>query len=1194
MGFLEGLLIFFCLFVMLLLLVGGLVGYFIGRAAGRANLRAQFTELVQSWRQSQQIDEASAQHLLSLLHEEAAEPTTSATALNAPLPQPSAAEATAAASLPAQLTVAAPAAASLPTELVSTEPRFAEPPVDPGVSKPVLADRSSPLFAALLSLGMRRMLLIIGTFLVMISILVLVVFNWNSFLPIVQVSIIAVLTGGFWGLGQWMERRTDLVAAGRNLSAVAALLTPIVAFSLTRPGLLDLDLSLATLFVSSVSALLYTIGAWRLRRLFYSLAASVAMVAVLVSAYWQFDVALRWQPVWSFGLWALALVVAVRLNQSSAASLALGPRILQWAGPPLALLVSLSLFLANPTVTEAVATMTALMLGAGFWFGLAWIDNQPRWLWATAIAVPLTVVIGSVLPDFGLSWINQSLAVLAAGYVGLAALLERRSPAYAKPLLVIAPVLVLMVLSTTFDRWLVLRCYPLLIGAVGLTVVLLEQSRLLVLQPRRTMVGATLLSLAILLLVILVSTLGQANQSFFIALVVSGLVFLVSAAPMTASIGYAPAVCRYMGAGLIAITTTLTVLYNVELRMLALAGALLLYGWQALRSRQSGWALGSLTAGVSLLAFGLHQFGWLETFTQVLLFVTILSILLGISGSWLYKGTFRYWGIPALMWAGLLNGISFVYLLNAVWLMPQVIAPSLAIVMAALMSGAGWIAIGAIWRRWWMGYPAAVLLAMVWILGITGGFIKWYGDTSELAVLALPLSAGYGVMALAWRRWPVFDRPYAHFALGSALLLPLPALASALDSWVQPGLLTDFVNLSLAAGGSAAMLAVGALVYRRWRLFSLSLIDLMFAISGIALWLAPRDELVLGWILLVAAIGVGLGGAGLRRWAAPALRVIGTDSYLIGGLTMLVALTFLWNGGLVSLSWPLLFGAFALALIAVSEQNEFSAVGSVAALSGSLAGWSAMLTDAVAWQATWLVLGLVFIVLAGWAVRRFALGGIWQRPTLWLPLVVGAITLMFAGLELRAFVVALINAGVGLITLTVRERRSEYAYLAGAAFVAASLGQFMVWEVAEMQFYVLPVGVYLLALANSIRYFQRHYQLARLIDASAVVLMLGATFLQAINSSGSAFYVLLVGGESLLVAVYGALLRLRVPFIGGIIGLVVGVLWLAINAAQLLNQWLFLGVIGLLMLLAYVILERQQEYLRQIGRNWAERLQQWR
>ncbi|OAN44940.1 hypothetical protein A6A03_15845 [Chloroflexus islandicus] len=1195
------LLVLCCLLPLLLTAWG--VGFGMGMMATGFKIKPedQFAQLVRFWLQTKQIDAATAEQVLLLLQKQGA--TAPADVRSAPpapnppepLPEPAVAQPVTPVATPSivppSMMPAAPEPAVAPSSMAPSSPVTAEPvtpasapPSPPLPSQPSRADRIPPIFAALLSLGTRRMLLVIGAFLVVISSLVLVIFNWNSFPPIVQVGILAILTGGLWGLGRWVERREGFAAAGRNLSSVAALLVPIVIFSFTRPGLLNLDTDTALLTVSSLSLLLYIVGAYATRRVFYSVAASAAAVGALGSAFWQWEVATRWQSVWAFGLWFIALLVARRLARSSAAPLALGPRIVEWAGPPLSLLVSLSLFAAAPTASEALPAMIAFGLGSAFSTVAAWIERQPRWMWAMALTLPVAVLIGSALPDLGLRWVNLSFAALLLGYVGMAALVERRGQAYATPLLAIAPLLLMVVLLSVLDRTAIGQSYPLLLLAGGVVIGLLERGRLVLLQPNRALAGSVVLGLAIgLLTAWSVSLVEPWGQRGLVTLLIGGVGFALHAAPFSGRISYAPPVLRWMGAALIALGAFITAWLDPALRIPALALATALYGWNAFRERNSVWALASLTAALAVVASGLERLGWLNTFDHYLLAGTVVASSYGLGGSLLRRGAFRYWTLPALFWGGMLGGTSTLLLLGALF------EPSLAALSAALIASAVWLVLSVIWQRWQLGYPAAFMLAWAWLLAVAGEFLRWEGELDALAVLALPLSAGAGAMALILRRWPQFDRPYAQLALAMALALPVPALLAALAAPARAA------NLPLAAGGATVILALGAAAYRRWRIMSLAVVQLVVTVGGIANWLFPHNAPVIGWTLLLTAAILGLGGAGGRRWRMDAtVRALGVDSYGIGGMTTLIALALLASSSLSSLALPFLFCALIIAVIAVFEQSEIGAGLSVTAFIGSLAGWMAQTGVAGPWQAAWLVLALAPIMVAGWAVRRLALGAIWQRATLWLPLLATVIAVAIAMLELRALVVALINAGVVLATATVRERRSEYAYLAGAAFVAASLGQFLVWDLREMQFYVIPVGVYLLALANGIRHFQRHDQLARVIDTSGVAVLLGATFLQAAGSPNNIGYILLVGGESLLVAAYGALARLRVPFVGGIASFVLGVLWLAANAARLLNQWLLLGLLGLLMLLAYVVLERQQEQLRRAGRDWAARLQQWR
>jgi hypothetical protein len=41
------------------------------------------------------------------------------------------------------------------------------------------------------------------------------------------------------------------------------------------------------------------------------------------------------------------------------------------------------------------------------------------------------------------------------------------------------------------------------------------------------------------------------------------------------------------------------------------------------------------------------------------------------------------------------------------------------------------------------------------------------------------------------------------------------------------------------------------------------------------------------------------------------------------------------------------------------------------------------------------------------------------------------------------------------------------------------------------------------------------------------------------------------------------------------------------------NQWVLLGIFGLLMIAAYVVLERHQERLVRLGRTWMLEIRSW-
>ncbi|MFN3373617.1 MAG: hypothetical protein ACK44M_08645, partial [Chloroflexus sp.] len=619
------LLVLCCLLPMLLTAWG--IGFGMGLMATSFKIKpeVQFANLVRFWLQTKQIDAATAEQVLLLLQKQGA--TVPADVSAAP-PAPNQPEPPLVATVaqpvtpvsnpsivPPSMMPAALEPAVAPSSMAPSPPVTAESVVPSGVPPspplhPSRADRMPVMFAALLSLGTRRMLLVIGAFLVVISSLVLVIFNWNSFPPIVQVGILAFLTGGLWGLGRWVEQREGFAAAGRNLSSVAALLVPIVVFSFTRPGLLDLNTNTALLVVSSLSMLLYIGGAYATRRVFYSVAASVAAVGALGSAFWQWEVAVRWQPVWAFGLWFIALLVARWLARSSAAPLALGPRIVQWAGPPLSLLVSLSLFLADPIATSALPAMIAFGVSSAFSAVAAWLERQPHWMWAMALTLPVAALIGVALPDFGMRWVHLSFAALLLGYVGMAALVERRAQAYVTPLLAIAPWLLVVVLVSAPDRTAIGQSYPLLLLAGGLVIGLLERGRLAVLQPNRVLAGSIGLGLTILLLNVWAASFVETwTNRGLITLVIGCIGFGLHAAQFTSRVSYAPSVLRWLGAALIALGALVTAWLDPALRIPVLALVAALYGWNAFRERDNFWALASLTTVLGMVASVIERAG---------------------------------------------------------------------------------------------------------------------------------------------------------------------------------------------------------------------------------------------------------------------------------------------------------------------------------------------------------------------------------------------------------------------------------------------------------------------------------------------------------------------------------------------------------------------------------------------------------
>ncbi len=190
----------------------------------------------------------------------------------------------------------------------------------------------------------------------------------------------------------------------------------------------------------------------------------------------------------------------------------------------------------------------------------------------------------------------------------------------------------------------------------------------------------------------------------------------------------------------------------------------------------------------------------------------------------------------------------------------------------------------------------------------------------------------------------------------------------------------------------------------------------------------------------------------------------------------------------------------------------------------------------------------------------------------------------------------LATLGLLMATVAVRERKIRWGYGAGAAFVSAGLSYLFYLGFRDVQWYVIPSGLYLLLLAHPMRAFQGGQRVSQIAEAGAAMLMLGPTLVQAVSNSDlvALAYTVALCAEAGLFLGYGTLLKLRVPFASGAIFFVLGVLWMSVDPLRAANKWVLLGALGLLLVGVYVLLERRQEQLARAGRLWVERISGWR
>ena len=1083
----------------------------------------------------------------------------------------------------------------------------------PSASQPAGGER---LWVALLSLNARRTLLVLGAFMLVLSGLTLVVFNWASFPPLIQIGLLAGVTAAIWGGGAWVARQPGLAQAGVNLQAIAALLVPVIGFALSRPGLLDLAPRPSATLAAGLSLIAYLITTAITRRTFYSLAAAAAGLITLLSAL-EF-VPNQWLPLCA----ALLLLAYLGLDwrlRGVAPDLARGPRWVAHVAMPVNLLVAFASFYGSG---DSAPLAVALWVGALFYALAAPLANRPALSYAGLALAPLALALS--LDAVGLSspWVPASLAMLALAYLGLGAALEGRALlAYARPAYLSGLVGATLALGFVLDIEVARVSLPLLIGFAAYAAWLAQQGRSFSLPdgqragitPLALAVGGALAPIWLLALAdLLVLTMGQLGLLFLPI----GALYLVAARWWPGRLR--PAFDRILqveGALLITGAWLATSLDPAtDLLGTGLATAILVA--QALVRRRSLWA--------SLALFGAGVLGcqliiqaspsdpspvWIGS-------AVAYAVAYGIGGTLLRRTVQRYWTWPAMGGAAL--AVLFALALVSTDLVFNPVAALRPYHVLALLALAGLAALlGGLWRRAWAGYGVASLLVAAVLLAAARGFFSgWQPALGDLAYVVCGLTFSFFMLGQGLRRTAMsYALPYE--LVGYGLLTVAPLLASG-----------DLAHLTITWAALSLLYGLGAWRYRIGWLAAPTLLALDMALLNGAIWRLPTGANAggLGLLLLAATWLQGLALLAIGRGAvdgAAASSAAGADSPLPNTghrrlstvqisfrrqLTLAGYVALAVGGGLAlwlgtateATAAGVALGLAGLAgLIAQVERREAGAWLAFGLLLSGLAALHQALGLSIAWGMAWGVAELLALTLLGWMFDRMVGAQLWRRVTsIGALAAAGAATLVLvawlpvAGIPPLTF--ALATLALLLATLSARQRVFGYAYAAGAALVGAALCQLFDWGFSEPQWYVIPAGIYLLILATCLRRFQGRQQASRVIETGAIVMLLGTSLAQALGQGGGGFgYDLLLFVEGLLFIGYGTLLRLRVPFLGGVAFFVAGALSLSIERVPYINPWLLFGGLGLLMVLAYVLLERRAEQLSRMGRNLVATLQAW-
>ncbi len=169
-------------------------------------------------------------------------------------------------------------------------------------------------------------------------------------------------------------------------------------------------------------------------------------------------------------------------------------------------------------------------------------------------------------------------------------------------------------------------------------------------------------------------------------------------------------------------------------------------------------------------------------------------------------------------------------------------------------------------------------------------------------------------------------------------------------------------------------------------------------------------------------------------------------------------------------------------------------------------------------------------------------------------------------------------------------RRLRLGYVAiGMLLAAWVLHVFYVrqWSgPAQVQWYAVPAGIYLLGIGH-LEHGRGNQALARWLDYAAVVLLMGSLFWQTVLLGWR--YALMLGAEGFLALWWGSARRLRRFLYAGMMGVILATVAQLINSLRSVNQWIVFGVIGLLVVIAAIVVERKLEEIK----AWRQVLESW-
>jgi hypothetical protein len=615
-----------------------------------------------------------------------------------------------------------------------------------------------------------------------------------------------------------------------------------------------------------------------------------------------------------------------------------------------------------------------------------------------------------------------------------------------------------------------------------------------------------------------------------------------------------------------------------------------------------GWGLLALAATYLLTAWLLR---WLaERRTALHAYATPLIIsALALTALALPPSSFDNLGV--LIGYG---GAALICLFCAFWLrLPIFLTPATLLSLASYAGLIGLLPSAdaglALWP--WTG---VLLMAAIWLDGQRGG-----GQTFPWAQ---PWRWPLVLAEYAWKWWafPLYVGAFAGAALSGIMS---ESHTAGMVNWLLAGAV---YGIAIVLFRRRYWLLAGAAALQLAALNGLLSLGGDGTIVDLALYFSP-----VMWVTLLAGLwleerlkeGTPIGAKALVGWSRPLYLLALLDVILLqlAGMSELqnasawitlshalaaVLLAFWWHsqnlafvaltGGIVAAGQVLLFGQAE----ALMWPWVYSLMAAAYGVGGYLLRWgkAKLISPYQIWElplclAGW-ALSLLSLLLAG--VMNLNISALIVRAILGQPLL-DAATIRLVQMTVGVLAVQ----GIFYLTVALVERWRALAYGAVALLLGAwSLEWLLVWGQREIQWYVLPTGLYILAI-SFVEWRvggEAGKALARWLDRTALLLLLGSAFWQSLGDAGGG-YALLMGVECLLILWWGSARRLRRFLYIGVVGMMLDIFGQLIDPLLSANRWVVFGVGGVILVTLAILIERRLAQVMALSAEVRKRLETW-